>query len=171
MYEFNTLYDEETKILDVYCAKQENIDTMEYPLGVDEVHYHGDYFRHVDVPEGVRIVTCTGIGLTSIHLPDSIEYAYLNQNKLEKLEIPRGVIMVIADNNLITSVTFRGGDPWRLEELDLSFNRITRLAFNPPDTMMALRLWRNDHLCELSKSLQVVINKEESTVWGDLSYC
>jgi len=49
---------------------------------------------------------------------------------------------VLANNNWLTSVTFRG-QPYRLRELNLQDNRLKSIDFEPPATLKEINLSGN----------------------------
>ena len=92
---------------------------------------------------------------SQIHLPS---------NFLTELELPYEIENVIACENHITKVSFRGegGNPTSLVELDLKANRLLELNFNPPKTLEVLDLCLNDYL-DFKKVSPALMNIAEVT--------
>ena len=72
---------------------------IEIPDYVVELHIHGDYLEHFDIPDGLISVTVNSLGLKSLYVPDSVKYLYCAQNFLRKLEVPIGIMCIDAHNN------------------------------------------------------------------------
>jgi hypothetical protein len=166
-FKFSTDYNEESKCLYVSYAKQEDIDNLKIPEDTEELCIYGDYFYKLKVPDGIKSILCGNVGLVEVELPDSIENIYLERNKIEKLEIPPNAQVVKVNNNIIRTLTFRGGDPKYLEDLDLSFNRISKFNFIPPKCLKYVNIWRNydksdEDVCDALKQL---ISNSEDCFW------
>ena len=142
-YTFKHEYIEETKTVIIDCATQADIDSFEYPEGVEDVSIYGDHIDSVVIPDGVKYVTLCRMGLKRVTLPDSVLFFYCNNNLLKNIELPKDVEIVELKRNLLESVTFRGGSPARIGILKLSDNlRLRKLDFDPPDTLEVLKLKR-----------------------------
>ena len=142
LYKFRCEYEEELKRMSVYHAKQADIDSMEYPDDMEMLHIYGDYFDRLTVPNGVNNLICHNLGLKELHLPDSLENAYILQNKLTHLELPENVFLIDASNNMLNEITFRK-PPMKLFELDLHENRLISLDFVPPKSLCTLIVKQN----------------------------
>lgn len=166
-FAFESSFDEDTCSFLVERAKQPDIDGLVYPEEVDTLTITGDYFYHLRVPEGVKTLVCSGVGLTALELPDSIEAVYIDNNKLSRLEVPNSIVRVIANNNLIEELVFRGGDPYKLEDLELKGNRLSTLDFNPPPTLENIRLYPNWHMKDVNPGITKIINERiECSSWN-----
>ena len=102
---------------------------IEIPDYVKELHIHGDYLEHFDIPDGLISVNVNSLGLKSLYVPDSVKYLYCAHNFLKKLEVPTGIICIDAHNNLLTEITFREPKEKNINTLylDIQSNRFTIL--------------------------------------------
>ena len=138
-------YQAHTKILYVNNATQEDIDILQYPKGAKEVWVSGN-FKHFKVPEGIEWISCGAVGLETLYLPNSARYVYISGNPIIDLELPSDVIRVVASNNSISDIRFRNGSPTNLEILDLSFNKLKRLEFEPPLSLKLINISNNNDM-------------------------
>lgn len=132
--------------MSLYHARESDIKNMQWPTDMRELKIIGEYLDHIDIPDGVEIFTGGHLGLKSVCIPDSMRTIYLHDNFLHELELPRGIEYVTAYENYITLVSFRGGDPTSLIELDLHANRLLELDFKPPESLEILDLRINNYL-------------------------
>jgi hypothetical protein len=107
---------------------------IEIPDYIKDLHIHGDYLEHFDIPDGLISVNVNSLGLKSLYVPDSVKYLYCAQNFLRKLEVPIGIMCIDAHNNLLTEITFREPKEKNINTLylDIHSNRFTILDFDVP---------------------------------------
>ena len=166
MFSFYTEYFEESHTFVVWFAKQSDIDQLVCPNTIETLRIMGDYFDHITVPEGVKNFECVNVCLKSVVLPDSIEFVYVGHNKLSTIEIPPQTVVLAANDNIITYITFRKGEiPSQLTELDLSCNRLVALNFTPPETLDAINISCNSFLQrnDIADAILHVIEKNPDT--------
>jgi hypothetical protein len=135
-------YQKHTQILYVNNANQQDIDSLQFPKEAKEVWISGN-FKSLQIPEGIEWISCGAVGLENLHLPDSARYVYITGNSLMNLELPTDVVRVVANNNNIAEISFRNGSPRNLEVLDLSFNKLKRLEFDPPVSLKIINISNN----------------------------
>jgi hypothetical protein len=148
-----TFEDEEMYI---YEAAQHDIDNMVWPDTMKTLMIHGDYVDHIVVPEGVDTFACRK-ALMTCKLPDSIEFLYLENNRIKEIELPQDIIIADVSDNYLESITFRGGRPQKLKELYVQNNRLKTLEFHPPQSLNTLNI-RFNHGLTMNKELVDYIN-------------
>lgn len=171
MYEFKKIYDAEDKALTLYHARQEHIDTLEYPDDAEELYIYGDFFDTITIPNRIKKVFCVDVALKTIHLPESVEDVCVESNKLTSLCLPKNIRKVLAERNLITQVTFQDGcDPVNLEDIDLEYNRLMSFHFIPPPCLKYVNIAHNDQLFKhcVSPEIMKIIETHDECFWGNV---
>ena len=142
MFIFKNKYDEESRILTIVNAKQEDIDNFNWPINIESLYIRDSWIDHLQIPEGIEYVTiCKSV--RSIYVPDSIKFLYVSNNTLVSLEVPNTIMILHAPDNFLIDLKFRGGNPTNLQKLDLSDNNLESLYFIPPDTLEELNIAKN----------------------------
>ena len=87
-------------------------------------HKYIDEFGNLTVPEGIQIVKCFCLQLTSLVVPKGIKKLNCSFNKLTSLIVPEGLQKLDCSHNNLTSLTVPEG----IQELDCSHNNLTSLV-------------------------------------------
>lgn len=157
MFEFVTKYYEETKTFYISHATQAEIDTIEYPKGVEDITVMGDYIQSFRIPEGVRSASIAKCALRELYVPDSMEFLYIDNNFLTHLEVPHTIQVLRASNNMLRSITFRGNkNPTELVCFYVKNNRIEKFDFIPPESLTYIDLRNNVGMTYICPPLQKV---------------
>jgi hypothetical protein len=142
MFVFKSRYDEESRILTIVNAKQQDIDDFKWPNNIESLYIRDSWIDNLQIPEGIEYVTLSK-SVRSIYVPDSIKFLYVANNTLVSLEVPNTIMIVYAPDNFLIDFKFRGGNPTNLQKLDLSNNNLESLCFIPPDTLGELNITKN----------------------------
>ena len=126
-------------------AKQNDIDTFQFPVNITQLVATGDYVQTFRIPEGVKRACITFMALRNLHVPDSVESLNCSYNCLESLEVPASIrILDVSNNHCMRKLYFRGqGQPTDLVDLDISETRIESLDFPPPPNLEHLNINRS----------------------------
>lgn len=138
-------FDDENMCMYIHEATQADIDCMIWPSIMKSLIIYGDYVDHIVVPDGVDTFACKK-SLMTCTLPDSIEFLYLENNRLKEVELPQHVIIADLSDNYLEKIVFRGGQPESLKELYLQNNRLKILEFFPPPCFNTLNIRFNHGL-------------------------
>jgi len=125
-YSFNIAYPDDHSIVISNITNEHMNDIPELSSNITRLVISHDYIDHYSIPQGIDTATLTYLGLKTLYVPDGVKYLYCCHNFLRKLELPSSIVHVIANNNLLTEVTFRGF-PKDLYYLDIRTNRICYL--------------------------------------------
>jgi len=129
----------ETKIEDetlyVYNITPENINLLNIPEGINQLHIKGYYLDHFNIPLNLTDVYIDYIGLKTLYIPNGTKYVNCSRNFLQTIEIPSSLITLIANKNLLQEITFRSLTDNQLNYLDIRSNKMTKLDFDIPDCM------------------------------------
>ena len=119
--------------MNIYEATQKDIDTINWPHDMKTLMIFGDYVDHIVVPDGVDTFACKK-SLLTCKLPDTIEFLYLDNNRLKDIELPQNIIIADISNNYLERITFRE-QPKKIKELYLQDNRLKKLEFIAPSSL------------------------------------
>ena len=144
------------KAVEMHHVDQEFVDKYDFSQHgcIETILINGDDVRTLRIPDGVKFVYCSKIGLRSIYLPDSVLLLVCNDNYLSHLDLPGNIDVVEANNNFITGITFRD-TPTNLSILELKKNRLLSLDFPVPTCMCKILIDENPLLRDHRISLDV----------------
>jgi len=96
------------------------------PPNITDLVIHDDHIDKYVIPQGITTATVGYLGLKELYVPDGVEYLYCQHNFLRALDLPASIVHVVANDNLLPKITFRGF-PNNLYWIDVRNNRICYL--------------------------------------------
>lgn len=144
-HRFESLWNEEFREFILRNATPSDIEGIVYPEGIVTFTVSRGILDHLKIPDGVKSVYASYIGLRTIHVPDSVTTLRCNDNCLRHLELPSGIEHVDASMNQLALLSFRS-PPTTLYTLDLSNNCFISLDIDTPLTLCDLDVSHNMYL-------------------------
>ena len=173
LFDFIIEHQPEYRQLNLYNATSEALKEFVYPPYVETLLILSGYMSHFEIPHGIKTVQIIRVGLRTITVPDSVVRLQCDDNFVRRLDLPHTIEYVEAPDNQIYEITFRGGAPTNLCELNVQNNCLMSLDFPPPSSLYHLDVYKNYYLRNMTPELMAIyrnsIDQEDHNLCVQLS--